>query len=105
MSIENELREKGLGVTALQNHPEMLEDLLAGEYDRALFSLQKSKSSGVFMILDATVNAKLENAETSRAGLFIKNMEPNIAPLYLFADGWHSSIRFGGSLLQIVLWQ
>lgn len=72
------LREKGLEVTELQNHPEVLEDLLAGEYQRALFSLQKSESSGVFIILDATVNPKLKDADTSRAGLFIKNMEPNI---------------------------
>lgn len=78
ISIENKLREKGLEVTDLKNHPEILEDLIASEYDRALFSLQKSKSSGVFIILDVTVNAKLENAKTSRAGLYIKNMEPNI---------------------------
>lgn len=77
-SIEKKLREKGLKATDIQNHPEILGDLLADEYDRALFSLQKSNSSGVFIILDATVNAKLENAGTSRAGLYIKNMEPNI---------------------------
>ncbi|KJS20854.1 MAG: hypothetical protein VR72_13995 [Clostridiaceae bacterium BRH_c20a] len=78
ISIEKKLNQKGLDVTDLQSHPEMLEDLLAGEYEQALFSLQKSKSSGVFMILNATKNAKLVNSENSRAGLFIKNMEPNI---------------------------
>ena len=78
ISMENTLREKGRTVTDLQDHPEILEDLLTGEYQRALFSLQRAKSSGVFIILDATVNPKLENAADSRAGLFIKNMEPNI---------------------------
>lgn len=77
-SIEKKLHDLRLNVTDLQSHPKILEDLIAGEYQRILFSLQKSKSSGVFLILNATVNAKLENAENSRVGLFIKNMEPNI---------------------------
>lgn len=77
-SIEKRLQEKGYMVQDLKNHPELLESLLAAEYERALFSLEKSKSSGVFIILNATVNPKLENANNSKAGLFIKNMEPNI---------------------------
>lgn len=77
-SIEKILQEKEIGSTKLQNNPEIIEEILADQYDRALFSLEKSKSSGVFVILDATINNKLENSEISRAGLFIKNMEPNI---------------------------
>ena len=77
-SMEKRLNELGLNVTNLQAHPEVLEDLIAGEYQRALFLLQKSKTSGSFVILNATSNTKLENAENSRVGLFIKNMEPNI---------------------------
>lgn len=77
-SIEKKLYDMDLNVTDLQSHPELLENLVAGEYQRTLFSLQKSKCSGTFIILDATSNIKLENAENSRVGLFIKNMEPNI---------------------------
>ncbi len=77
-SMEKRLEEKGLKTTDLQSHPEILEDLLASEYERALFALQRSKSSGVFVILNATVNQRLENAENSKSGLFVKNMEPNI---------------------------
>lgn len=77
-SIEKRLYEQGVNVTDLQSHPDILEDLVAGEYQRALFSLQKAKSSGVFFILNATSNIKLENAKNSRVGLYIKNMEPNI---------------------------
>lgn len=77
-SIERKLHDKGLNVSELENHPEILEELLRSEYERSLFLLQKSKSSGVFIILNTTVNKKLENAANSRAGLFIKNMEPNI---------------------------
>ncbi|MGI6224921.1 MAG: hypothetical protein ACOYJ1_01570, partial [Peptococcales bacterium] len=78
LSIERKLNNLSIPVSDLENHPEVLEDLLTSEYERALFALQKSKSSGVFIILNTTVNKKLENAQNSRAGLFIKNMEPNI---------------------------
>ncbi len=77
-SIEKMLLEKEIDLSGLQNNPEILEEILTDQFDRALFSLEKSKSSGVFIILDATINNKLEKSETSRAGLFIKNMEPNI---------------------------
>ena len=77
-SIENSLKSYGLQVKDLPAHPEILEDLLEKEYERLLFSLQKAKSSGVFVILDATVNPSLEKAAYSRTALYIKNMEPNI---------------------------
>lgn len=93
-SIEKKLNYQGLNVTDLQNHPDILEELIASQYQLALFSLQKSKCSGVFIILNATVNDKLENAENSRAGLFIKNMEPNIlsssSPTILILRGFPS---------------
>lgn len=77
-SIEKNLKLRGLSTIDLQNHPDLLEEIINGEYERSLFALQRSKSSGVFMILDATINPSLVNAENSKAGLYIKNMEPNI---------------------------
>ncbi|MDD4171460.1 MAG: LuxR C-terminal-related transcriptional regulator [Syntrophomonas sp.] len=77
-SIEEKTGQLGIPVSNLQDHPEVLEKVISGEFDRALFSLQRSKSSGVFFILNATVNPTLDNAKNSRAGLYIKNMEPNI---------------------------
>jgi DNA-binding CsgD family transcriptional regulator len=77
-SIEKSLSKQGLTVTDLPNNPQILENLLGDEYERLLFSLQKTKSSGVFVILDTTVNPNLLNAKNSKAGLYIKNMEPNI---------------------------
>lgn len=41
-------------------------------------ALEKAKSSGVFLVLDATVNPDLPDARFSRACLYLKNMEPNI---------------------------
>lgn len=93
-SIEKNLYELELNVTDLHSHPDILEDLIANQYQLAYFSLRKSKCSGVFIILNATVNDKLQNAENSRAGLFIKNMEPNIlsssSPTILILRGFPS---------------
>lgn len=77
-SMEKNLARYGKTPSDIKNHPHLLEDLLYSEYERIFFSLQASKTSGVFIVLDATVNPYLENAEYSRAGLYIKNMEPNI---------------------------
>jgi DNA-binding CsgD family transcriptional regulator len=77
-AVEKELDSLGIPVSNLKQHPEILESIISGQFDRALFTLQISKSSGVFLILDATVNPALDNAQNSRAGLYIKNMEPNI---------------------------
>lgn len=77
-SIEEKADRHGIPVSNLPDHPEVLEEIIGDEFDRALFTLQRSKSSGVFFILDATINPALDNAKNSRAGLYIKNMEPNI---------------------------
>jgi DNA-binding CsgD family transcriptional regulator len=77
-SMERFLSEKGLSVADLSEAPEVLEELLDRDFDRLLFSLEKTGASGAFIVLDATVNKQAEAAEFSRAGLYLKNMEPNI---------------------------
>lgn len=96
-NIENELSERNIGTANLKEHPEILEELLSNEYELTLFSLQKSNSSGAFIILDATINTSLENSEHSKAGLYIKNMEPNIinftTPTFTILRGFPSISR------------
>ncbi|MFA7148380.1 MAG: LuxR C-terminal-related transcriptional regulator [Syntrophomonadaceae bacterium] len=77
-SIEDKTNKLGIPVSDLHEHPEILERVISGELDRTLFCLQRSKSSGVFFILNATINPALDKAKNSKAGLYIKNMEPNI---------------------------
>ena len=48
------------------------------EFESTLSSVLRSNSSGGFIVLDATINPALANAENYKAGLYIKNMEPNI---------------------------
>ncbi|HBT18073.1 MAG TPA: hypothetical protein DEB05_14095, partial [Firmicutes bacterium] len=64
-----------------KNNPRLLESLLSQSVEQLIAALEKNMSSGVFLTLDATVNPVLVIAERSRAGLFLKNMEPNIINL------------------------
>jgi DNA-binding CsgD family transcriptional regulator len=74
-SIERKLTEYGLTVSDLNGKPEILTDILGGEANRLLFYLEKAKSSGVFVVLDATVNPDIDNASNSRSGLYIRNID------------------------------
>lgn len=76
--LEWELSQNNISINQLSKHPDLLEEVIMGAYELTYYSLQKSNCSGAFLILNSTVNPELENAEYSRAGLYIKNMEPNI---------------------------
>lgn len=78
LSIESKLKEKGLNTNDIKNRPELLEGIISDEISQVLLYLNKSKSSGAFIILDATINNKLPDSENSKAGIYLKNMEPNI---------------------------
>lgn len=76
--IEEELDNQNLMINDLSEHPDKIEEIISGVYELTYYSLQRSNCSGAFIILNTTVNPSLENADYSRAGLYIKNMEPNI---------------------------
>lgn len=76
--IQQELSKLGLTTEDLNGQADMLETVVASQYNTLYFNLLSSKSSGAFFILDATVNPKLIGAEDSKTGLYIKNMEPNV---------------------------
>lgn len=76
--LERTLNEYGGSAASLQENPALLEPLLEEELDRLAGALEKSRGSGAFLLLDATVNPRLPGAENSRACLYLKNMEPNI---------------------------
>jgi hypothetical protein len=76
--LEDELDRQSLTINELSEHPDKMEEIISSTYSLTYYSLQRSKCSGAFLILNTTVNPALKNAEYSRAGLYIKNMEPNI---------------------------
>ncbi len=55
-SISEKADSINLSTSSLDEHPELLEEIIGGEYDKLLFALQVAKSSGAFFILEATVN-------------------------------------------------
>ena len=78
MRIESRLREENLEINDLNGNPILLNEIMSGELHQIVLYLQKSKSSGAFIILDATSNSKLPDSEYTKAGIYLKNMEPNI---------------------------
>lgn len=70
------LEEEDLSATVLQKHPELLEPLLSQQMDTLLFLINNNTCSGVYMMLDATVNPAAETADTAKAGIFIKKTLP-----------------------------
>lgn len=77
-SIEYQLSSSQIQISELQSHPELLEEILENELSLLQLALEKTKCSGVFMVLDATVNPTLTYAGNSRAGLYIRNCEPAV---------------------------
>ncbi|MGI6621724.1 MAG: hypothetical protein GX227_05775 [Clostridiaceae bacterium] len=80
-SIENRLKSKKINVRDLKAHPEVFNELLESECHTLVTALLRTKSSAVFLILDGTINPKLSNSDYSKAGIYIRNMEPNVINL------------------------
>ena len=70
------LQETGLTFSELQKRPALLPDILDQETDLLLLTLERANCSGVFVVLDATVNPLLPGAANSRTGIYIQRVEP-----------------------------
>lgn len=68
--------ENQISAAELPEHPECIEPLLARQMQTLLGTLNSRSCGGVFVLLDATVQPQAENAENSRAGIFIKKTQP-----------------------------
>lgn len=77
-SLERGLADLGTAPGDLAEGPEQLEQLLEAALPHLAGALEKVRASGAFLVLDATVNPALPGSSRSRAGLYLKNMEPNI---------------------------
>ena len=76
-SLEKQFAEHGFTADRLQQYPELLKD-----FGKRVVTVNqcsgKIRSSGAFLILDATVNTGLKDAEYSRAGLYVKIWNPTL---------------------------
>ena len=76
VDINDRLSEAGLTFDDLRRQPDLLEDILDRETDLLMLALERANCSGVFVTLDATLNPSLPGADHSRAGLYLRRVEP-----------------------------
>ena len=74
--IEGILNVDNINFSELNNSGALLLELLDRETDLLQLALERANCSGVFMILNTTINPGLEGAENSRAGVYIRRVEP-----------------------------
>lgn len=79
-SIKKQLQGKGIMQTDLKKHPELLEEILTAEVEKACFIMEKAGVTGVFVFLDATVNPKLERSNESKVGFYVVDMNHDPVP-------------------------
>lgn len=75
-SCDTFFKESNINASDLSNNPELLEPLLSEQMPLLMSTMNNNYSSGVFILLDATVNPMSEKAETARAGIYIKATQP-----------------------------
>jgi len=107
--LEEQLEDYGIKPSDLEAHPEILTDLLSDSFDYLQIALEKNKFSGAFLILDATINPSLPDAGHSRAGLYLKNMDPSVAspslPIIHYRRGPMSVVRGKESVYILPQWR
>lgn len=74
-SISNTLLENNIDASDIKSTPSILNTLLESQVEKSLFAMQRSDASGVFVILNSTINPSLPHANKSKAGFYIKNTE------------------------------
>lgn len=68
--------ENAITAAELAEHPEMLEPLLSEHMQTLISTINNRYCGGVFILLDATVNPSADNADTAKAGIFLKKTQP-----------------------------
>lgn len=92
-AFEKELDERKAKFDDLSDNPALIEALEERSYGILEQTLALASCSGVFVVLDATVNSSIPDPHLSRAGVYLKmaninNCDP-ISPILLFARGMH----------------
>ncbi|MFR3971067.1 MAG: LuxR family transcriptional regulator, partial [Faecalibacterium prausnitzii] len=70
--VDQQLAERKMTFDRLNDSPEVLNALEEEMIEPLCRSLRQTSCSGAFVLLDATVNTRMEGAEHSRAGLYVQ---------------------------------
>ena len=71
-ALESHLQSSGLSFDTLNGNPDAIEELENALYDISHGALEASDCSGVYYLLNATVNPLLPGADRSKCGMYIK---------------------------------
>ncbi len=75
-SAENFFEEHNIDAVELAEHPELLSPLLERQAQTLIYTIDNNTCSGIYILLDATINPSAENAEYAKSGMFIKKTFP-----------------------------
>lgn len=79
-TFKAKMNEKGLTTKDLKSHPEIIEGILENGIGISTNTMEKTGCSGVFLILDATINPSLPDAKNSKAGIYIRDINSHFFP-------------------------
>lgn len=84
--VDKELALRQMSFAQLNDSPDMLNALEEEMIEPLCRSLRQTGCSGAFVLLDATVNTRMEGAEHSRAGLYVQKSgaDTPTVPLLLY---------------------
>lgn len=87
--VDRQLASREMTFDQLNDSPEVLNALEEEMIEPLCRSLRRTSCSGAFVLLDATVNTRMEGAGYSRAGLYVQKggADTPTVPLLLYRDG------------------
>lgn len=71
-SSEDFFDENMILASDLKNHPELIEPLLEKQLNTLLTTINNNNCSGVYILLDTTINQNAIDAKNTKSGLFLK---------------------------------
>ena len=69
---EHILTDNGISINDLNNNIDVIHNLQNSYYGYMNTAIQISNASGVYIVLNATANTQVENAESSRSGVYLR---------------------------------
>ena len=78
--VEDFLDEKGMSVSDLNDRPELLLEIQKMMYSELNTTIRLGRSSGVFALVNATINTQIPEADQSRCGVYLRliNVSSNV---------------------------
>ena len=75
-SCDSYFADHGVSAAQLPQHPELLEQLIAAQMPFLKSAMNSNTCSGVYLLLDATVNPNAEKSDAARAGFYLRSTQP-----------------------------